>query len=148
MYTFNVAIMEDGKDVVVPSSMGSPGSDLGPDEVIYVDDSGQIVIEHDESGPGWAEEDVMAAPEPRPRPIGPRMAEALDYIRTHPGVCKADVFRNTGVRRSANGADPMDRLLRRRLIYDLGPSRRYALYAWQESENNDRPVGVWVPGHP
>jgi hypothetical protein len=40
------------------------------------------------------------------RPIGPRMAEALEYIRTHPGSCKANVFRGTGVRRSTDGTDP------------------------------------------
>jgi hypothetical protein len=148
MHTYSIATLADGTDVLVPSSTGSPGSDFGPDEVVYLDDSGRIVFERDESGPGWPEEDVMQDPEPRPRPIGPRMAEALEFIASHPGCCKADVFRGTGVRRSANGTDPMDRLLRRRMIYDLGPSHRYALYAWQEPENNNRPAGMWVPGHP
>ena len=36
------------------------------------------------------------------RPIGPRMAEALEFIRVNPGVCKADVFRGTGVRHDSD----------------------------------------------
>jgi hypothetical protein len=57
------------------------------------------------------------------RPIGPRMAKALEFIKTHPGVCKAEVFRGTGVRRSRDGSDPVDRLLRRRLIYARASGR-------------------------
>jgi len=83
---------------------------------------------------------------PLPRPIGPRMAEALDYIRTHPGSCKAEVHRGAGVRRSTDGTSPIDRLLRRQLIYDLGPSRRYALYAWLDHPGAEDPEDEDLPG--
>jgi hypothetical protein len=40
--------------------------DLAPGDVVYLDDTGQLVIEEDLSGPGWDEEAVMAAvPHPR-----------------------------------------------------------------------------------
>jgi hypothetical protein len=81
------------------------------------------------------------------RPIGPRIAEALEFIKANPGVCKADVFRETGVRHDSDGDDPINRLLRRDLVYNLGPSHRYALYAWQPLE----PAAdeYWHPaGHP
>jgi hypothetical protein len=58
-YEFNVATDADGNDVPVLRSMGSPGSDLGPDEidvedvpdgwVVWVED-GQVFMEPDESG--------------------------------------------------------------------------------------------------
>lgn len=111
---------------------------------VWVED-GRIVIEEDPTVSGDEDEDEM--PKVRnPRPIGLRMADALEYIRTHPGVCKADVYRGANVGRSRDGTDPIDRLLWRKLIYDLGPSHRYELYAWQEPE--PEPDGYWRPGHP
>jgi hypothetical protein len=146
MYAYNVATDEDENDFPVLRSMGSPGSDIASDEVVYVNDAGQIVVERDPSGPGWDEELVMADPEPLPRPIGPRMREALDFIASHPGCSKSDIYRGTGVHRGARGGGPVDRLLDRGLIYDLGPSHRYMLYAWQPqtAPENDRPAGTWA----
>jgi hypothetical protein len=70
------------------------------------------------------------------RPIGPRMTEALEFIKANPGVRKANVFRGTGVRHDSDGDgdDPINRLLRRDLVYNLGPSHRSALYARQQLE--------------
>ena len=47
----------------------------------------------------------------------------------------------------SDGDDPINRLLRRDLVSNLGPSHRYALYAWQEPE--PEADGYWHPaGHP
>ena len=48
---------------------------LGPSDVVYLDDAGQLVIEHDESGPGWDEEAVMACP---PGGLMPTCLESLE----------------------------------------------------------------------
>ena len=131
--------------------------DLDPDDestVVWVKD-GRLIIGEDD------EQDDMGGSSPRPwpieegdrrgdvtksRPIGPRMAEALAFIKANPGCCKADVFRNTGVRHDSDGDDPINRLLRRDLVYNLGPSHRYALYAWQDGPDAEDPQDAEVPG--
>jgi hypothetical protein len=115
---------------------------LAPDDVIYVDEAGQIVVERDESGPGWAEEDVTD-PEPQPH-IGPKMQLALQYIETHPGASRREVLRGIGSYPRPWGwsLTPIDRLIRDGLVYDLGRRNRARLYAWQ----NDRPASVY--SHP
>jgi hypothetical protein len=136
------------------NAYGWPGDDLevelGPGDVAYVDD-GRIVVEHDESGPGWAEEDVMTE-KPRPRPIGPRMRTALEYIQTHPGATKRAALEAAGVtcRPYGGGPDTVDRLRMRGLIYNLGRSNHHAWYCWQRAElrNGGRPAGFYAPGHP
>lgn len=80
------------------------------------------------------------------RPLGPRMAEALAFIETHPGVTKTEVYANCqGYPKPYGGrANYLDRLLRRGLVYDLGRVNRAALYAWLPAEDDD----VWHRAHP
>lgn len=114
---------------------------------VWVED-GRIRIEEDPTVSGPEDEDEVEMPKVRkPRPIGPRMQDALDYIRTHPSCAKAQIYRGANVGRSRDGIDPIDRLLWRKLVYDLGPAHRYALYAWQPPEPVDDEY--WRPtAHP
>jgi hypothetical protein len=162
IYQYNVASMEDGTDVTVLLSMGSPCSDLGPDEVVYVNDDGQIVIEHDESGPGWAEEDVMTASRGgrtmTPR-IGPRMRLVRDYVTLHPGASVTETVYATHTslnRRWVNhqhGREAVYRAERAGLIIiDRIQSNRYRLYDAELVELEARREAArdeyWRPGHP
>jgi hypothetical protein len=133
-YQYNVATLEDGTDVALPASMGCPGSDLGPEQdlqVIALD----MLTEH-----------VRQLKAELPANAY-RMAEALDYIATHPGCTKADVYRETGVYPKPFGGAPnsLKRLFWRGMIYNLGRCNRAALYIWQPPE---QPAGYWRPGHP
>ena len=49
------------------------------------------------------------------------------------------------VRHDRDGDDPINRLLRRDLVYDLGPSHRYALYADGAREVFDVGQGALQP---
>lgn len=123
--------------------------ELAADEVAYLDEAGEIVVEQDLSGPGWDEEAVMV-PEPQPHQLGPKMQMALEFIETHPGATKREVLEAAGVTcRPYGGApDSVDRLRMRGLVYNLGRANRHSWYAWQPALNNGRPPGHWAPGHP
>lgn len=77
------------------------------------------------------------------RGIGPRMAEALEYIRRSPGCCRADVYRNTDITAKPWGGSPnsIDRLVRRGLVEDLGRVNRSWLVATDPGDSYR-----WRPG--
>jgi hypothetical protein len=73
----------------------------------------------------------VTTPARRLPPIGPRMAEALEFIRRSPGCCREDVYQATGVTRKPWGSSPnsIDRLIYRGLVEDLGRVNRAWLVA-------------------
>ena len=113
--------------------------------------------------PGVGERWTYTFPDPVPPPIGPRGAEALEFIRLHPGVSMVEVYQNCAGHPKPFGGRPnyLHRLIKRGFVDDRGRSNRAALYAFdasddeyrpyasQESEDNDRRDKFWVPaGHP
>jgi hypothetical protein len=76
------------------------------------------------------------------------MREVLDFLAGHPGLSKADLKRALGrIGRNTHGKDSVDRLLRRGMVYNLGPANRYRLYITL-AYAAERPVGSYAPGHP
>lgn len=143
-----------------------PGLGIPHGWVVGRDDEGRIYMEEDDSGgsPGsWPIDDedgqgeadnvapAIDTPDPRYRGIGPVMRDVLEFIKAHPGCTKAEVRQVHGrIGRNAHGVDSIDRLARRDLVYNLGRPNKHAWYVWQEPEpeSNDRPDGMWTPGHP
>jgi hypothetical protein len=157
---FSIASAEDGNDITIEPSMDSPGSspefvyDETTGEYVEVDCDGQPV-QDDEPGDDYAH--VVEAIKASLPPHAHRQREVLDFIARHPGCTRAEVFAGTGAYPKPFGGrpNPLDRLVRKGFVYDLGRCNRAALYVISSyapyvvsSYDRERAAGMWTPGHP
>jgi hypothetical protein len=141
-------------DAIVLGDMDSPGTspeyiyDEATGEYMEVDCEGVPYADQDEEVP-MVDDHIEALKRELPS-YAYSMRACLDFIWTHPGCTKAEVKQACGrIGRNAEGRDSIDRLARRKMIYNLGRPNCHAWYVWQPPENNGRPAGTWAPtAHP
>jgi hypothetical protein len=132
--------------------MDSPGSspeyvyDEATGAYVEVDCDGQP-IRDDEPADDYAH--VVEAIKASLPPHAHRQREVLDFIARHPGCTRVEVFAGTDAYPKPFGGrpNPLDRLVRKGFVYDLGRCNRAALYVIS-SYDRERPAGMWTPGHP
>jgi hypothetical protein len=131
--------------------MDSPGSSP---EYVY-DEATGVYVEVDCDGmpygdePGDNHADVVESIKASLPPNAYRQREVLDFIARHPGCTKTEVFAGTDAYPKPYGGrpNPLTKLVRKGVVYDLGRCNRAALYV-VSSYDRERPTGMWTPGHP